>query len=57
MIFATQEECLPCDPLSAFTQMLEYVAGSIKTVDAAEASRVKVGDLSAEFEEMLRETE
>jgi len=57
VIFATQEECLPCDPLSAFTQMLEYVAGSIKTVDAAEASRVKVGDLSAEFEEMLRETE
>lgn len=49
VIFATQEECLPCGPLDMVTQKLEYVVGSKKTVDATEVSREKVGDLFAKM--------
>ena len=54
VIFATQEECLPRGPLDMVTQKLEFVAGSIKTVNATEASYDKVGDI---FTKMMAEME
>jgi hypothetical protein len=53
VIFATQEECLPCAPLDMHTQMLEFVPGSIKTTDEAPVSRSKDVDFIAEIKAAL----
>jgi hypothetical protein len=53
VIFATQEECLPCGPLDMVTQKLEFVVGSIKTADASCDTR---SEFLAEVEKVLAVT-
>ncbi len=53
VIFATQQECLPCDPLSYFSQKLEFVADSTRTEVDAVVYCQKIANLKADLEMSL----